>query len=157
MGGIWFGYTNNSCLGMVAMTWKIEAFRYKTYFLLRISILETYKIQYSECISLKCGTDSATFKAEKGTFYIGYAAMNSEFLMNVLTQYKVKNFYSFGSRLSCDCGRKRILIGTKADLVVDGLYINSKKPYVPLKGIELWQAKSLEMDHNVFGLKDTVE
>lgn len=75
---------------IVTKAWKIEIFRHKNYFLYQTVFFKTYTIKYNECIDYKWNENYLLLKTDKKKFYIDAKASNFEFLLSMLTQYKVK-------------------------------------------------------------------
>ena len=69
--------------------WKIDIFESKSYFIFRPSPFKTYRIEYSDCIGYKFKNYSFLVITEKKTFHIDLFVTNGEYLLYMLTRYKV--------------------------------------------------------------------
>lgn len=86
-----FGLLILSGVALVLKTlfWRIDVFRRKNYFYIRTLPFRTYKVAFSDCEFYKYGTNTLTLKTKERTFRIDAHATNFEFLLAMLTQYKV--------------------------------------------------------------------
>lgn len=72
--------------------WRMEIFRSENYFLCRILPYKTYKILYSDCVSYRYRANTLVLRTKERTFRIDTHATNFEFLLAMLTQYKIMEF-----------------------------------------------------------------
>jgi len=77
-------------LVILSITWRIEIFRHKDYFIYRTCFCKTYIIHYNECIYYKRTDNQIVLKTDKKKFRIDIHAINFEFLSDMLNKYKVK-------------------------------------------------------------------
>jgi len=65
---------------VATLTWKVEVFRDKDYFIYRTVFGRKYKIKYDECVECKYKTNTFILKTQNKTFYIDQYARNFEYL-----------------------------------------------------------------------------
>jgi len=91
---VWLLFCTFTLLGIIIVAetriWRIQIFRHEAFFIYRTMFYKTYKIQYKGCEYYKFGTNTLTLKSHNKTFFIDNKATNFEFLLAMLTQYKVK-------------------------------------------------------------------
>ena len=73
------------------LVWKIDVFKKNDYFLYRTIFFKTHKIRYSECTGYKINENTLTIETNKKNFRVDSRSTNIEFLVTMLTRYKVKN------------------------------------------------------------------
>lgn len=74
----------------LSMVWQIHVFRHEDYFIYRTIFGRNHRVRYEECVSYKFGTNNLILEIYNKKIYIDSKATNFEFLLAMLTQYKVK-------------------------------------------------------------------